>query len=272
MKRGVSRRPVAVLCALFVACPEATVAATPHPSAPVRLAPRPLPGPPTLPLVRLDVARDHVIVIEDLLLPRGAWTGGDLDAFVAFGAPGVPRAIDAHLARPLVAGEVRPPSWPLDPVPIDRAMQRPSSAHLLLGTSTMAGAVLHLRDAAFRRATEGVGAASLRVRMLLDAPEPDVRTGHEVVIRLGSYNGEPYALGAIEVASDEPSPWVSRAEARLCGPDADPYPLSVRVVSRAAVPVSPFVPTAAIAPVAPVLSVRHASDDLCVRYWTVADP
>ena len=53
------------------------------------------------------------------------------------------------------------------------------------------------------------------------------------------------------------------AEARLCGPEADPYPLAVSVLPKGSRPVD------RPAPVAPVLSVRHASDDLCIRFWTL---
>jgi hypothetical protein len=161
-----------------------------------------------------------------------------------------------------------PAGSPFEPVTVERAFQRPARAHLLLGSSSMAGAVLHVREATFRRATTATGSARLRVRALLDLPAPDVRTGREVVIRLGAHEGEPYALGAIDVASDEPMPWLTRAEAHLCGPEADPWPLAIRVrASRTAAWETPA--TSAPSPVAPVLSVRHASDDLCVRFWTI---
>jgi hypothetical protein len=58
-----------------------------------------------------------------------------------------------------------------------------------------------------------------------------------------------------------PSP--SRAEARLCGPDADGNPLAIAVVPKPASPTLTPIP-----PIAPVLAVRHPSDDLCIRFWT----
>ncbi len=227
--------------------------------------PKLFPAPPTLPLTRVEVARDHVLIVQDVLLRRGEWTGGDLDAFVAFGAPGLPRALDARLSPATEDDEVAEVGHD-EPISVDRAFRRPAGARLLLGTSTMAGAVLHLREASFARATRQTGLARLRIRTLLDAPRPDARTGREVVVRLGTHAGEPDALGTIEVVADDSRPWVARAEARLCGPDADPYPLAVRLLPEAAgqLPMTP-------PPIAPVSSVRHATDALCVRFWTVED-
>jgi hypothetical protein len=55
---------------------------------------------------------------------------------------------------------------------------------------------------------------------------------------------------------------IARTEAHLCGPEADPYPLAVTITPK---PLPS--PTSEQGPVAPVLSVRHASDDLCVRLF-----
>jgi len=222
--------------------------------------PAPLPSPPTIPRIHLEAARDHVLVIQDVLLGRGAWMSGDLDAFVSFGAPGLPRAIDARLSAAIDADD--PDTAPFESIPIDRAFHRPGAARLLLGSSSMAGAVLHVREAAFRRATGASGVARIRVRTLIDLPAVDPDGGREVVIRLGAFEGEPYGLGSIDLASLESRGWIRRAEAHLCGPDADPYPLAIKLT-----PASTALPSLP-GPIAPVLSVRHASDDLCVRFWT----
>jgi hypothetical protein len=255
----------ALVPALIAALPSLTLAAPRQAPAP-RPPPKPLPAPPTIPLIRVEAARDHLLVTEDLFLGRGEWSTGDLDAFVSFGAPGVPRAVDARIYTGVEDDLDLAPAAPFETVPVERSFQRPSKARLLVGSSSMAGATLRIHDAAFSRATHATGVARVRVRTLLDLPAPDVRTGREVVVRLGSYDGEPYALGAIEVTSTEPKPWLTRAEAHLCGPDADPHPLAVRVRSATGARVSS--PTA----IAPVLSVRHPTDDLCVRFWTTSDP
>jgi hypothetical protein len=254
----------AVVASLCVAL-SAGAHGTPKRPPPRRHPAKPFPAPPTLPLVRVEVARDHVLIVQDVLLRRGDWSGGDLDAFVAFGAPGIPRAVDARIYRAADDDDEDPAAAAyFDAIPIERAAQRPGAARLLLGSATMAGAVLHLRDPVFRRATSATGIARVRIRTLLDVPAIDVRGGREVVIRLGTNEGEPDALGTIEVRSTDPHPWVTRAEAHLCGPDADPWPLAVRSSPALAPP-----PVGPRSPVAPVLSVRHATDDLCVRFWTV---
>jgi len=234
----------------------------------IRQPPRPLPAPPTLSLVRIETARDHVLVIQDVMLGRGDWLAGDIDAFIAFGAPGTPRAVDAQLyVADNPSDDVTRPSTS-EAILVTRAFQRPQSARLLLGASSMSGAVLHLREAAFRRATERTGVARVRIRTLIDLPGADVRTGRELLIRLGSHGGEPDALGSIEVTADDASPQIVRAEAHLCGPDADTFPLSVHVSAGA----SSAPHAAASTSIAPVSSVRHASDSLCVRFWTASPP
>jgi len=240
----------------------ATLAAVPVPQAiagrPVAAPARPLPAPPTLPLVRLEVARDHVVVVEDVLLRRGEWQSGDVDLFVSFGAPGVPRALDAHLSS---AADDGTPQGATEVLPVERASRRPSAARLLLGTASMAGVVLRVSATLFDRATRSTGIARLRIRSLLDAPRPDARSGRELVVRLGAHQGEADPLEALEVAWTDPLPRLVRAEAHLCGKEADPYPLAIH--GGAPFPQTP----ARVAPVAPLLSARHASDDLCIRYW-----
>jgi hypothetical protein len=106
--------------------------------------------------------------------------------------------------------------------------------------------------------------AVLRLRSLLVLPAEDARSGREVVARLGSARGTPLTLGTVQVDSSDESVHLSGASAHLCGPDADPWPLAVALVPRASPAPAPSSPP----PIAPVLAVRHASDDLCVRFWT----
>jgi hypothetical protein len=82
------------------------------------------------------------------------------------------------------------------------------------------------------------------------------------VVRLGVVGGTPLTLVRIELAQRDTAPRITRAEAMLCGPEADRFPLSVTVLPLR----SPTRP----ASIAPTLAVRHASDDLCVRWWAPA--
>lgn len=215
------------------------------------LAPPPaLPSLPVLSRVRLDVAPAHVVVTEDVRFARGDWSGGDLDLYVAFGAPGVPRAFDARLFA-LRDGELEPaPDAPSEPVATERAFRRPPRARLLLGREAMAGVVVRLKEPALRRAFADGGALALRLRSLV----PTEGAARELVVRLGASGGAPIAVAAIDVAGAD----VSSARARFCGPNADPYPLAVRVPSGRAAPVTHP------RPASPLSVTQHADDDLCV--------
>ena len=93
------------------------------------------------------------------------------------------------------------------------------------------------------------------------APAADPSTGaRDVVVRLGAVGGLPLTLGRIQVASLEARPWVTRAEASLCGPDAiTSWPLTVTLPGAPRVSSKPTI--------APETAVRHATDDLCIRWW-----
>jgi hypothetical protein len=248
-----------VLAALTLALVAAASSASP---------PKPSPSPrlfalATLPRIRLETTRDHVVVVLDANVPRGDWQGGDVLLYVAFGAPGAPRAMDARLYAAPEGAKDPPADAPSEPIVLDRATRRPSNVPLLLGSSSMAGVVLKVTEASFRRAVGPSGVARIRLRALHDLPEKDARSSREVIVRLGTRGGEPLALGRIEVASLEATPWLTRADARLCGPEADPYPLAVSVLPKMLRPIEwPL-------PASPVLSVRHATDDLCIRFWTL---
>jgi hypothetical protein len=99
--------------------------------------------------------------------------------------------------------------------------------------------------------------ATLRVRSLALAGE-DASGALSVVVRLGASRGTPLTLGRIVASASSSS--LTRAEASLCGPDADSHPLAIETTPRMA-------PSARQGWIAPVLSVRHATDDLCLRLW-----
>jgi hypothetical protein len=212
----------------------------------------------------VEVAGDHLVAIEEVDLPRGDWRAGDLAFYVAFGAPGAPLALDAHLLA-VSDGALEPAEMDVgEKLVVDRAPHRPATAYDLLGPEEMAGVVVHVPEGLFRRALAPGGMAALRLRSLLELPASDALGGQELVIRLGHARTTPLTLARVEVVSAQDGPPVVRAEAHLCGPNADAWPLAVSFEGRKAMPG----PTSARAPIAPVLAVRHSDDDLCVRFWT----
>jgi hypothetical protein len=226
--------------------------------------PPPLPILPSVAHARVEVGRDHVVVLEDVDLPRGGWRSGDLDLYVAFGAPGAPAAFDARLLA-VADGALEPSGSDAgERMTFDHQSHRPPTARELLGSPQMAGVVVHVPEGSFRRAVARGGMAVLRLRSLLALPDEDAHTGREVVVRLGAWQGTPLTLGNVHVASIDGAPRLTGAAAHLCGDEADPWPLAV-AVAPAPWP-APALPTPA--PIAPVLAVRHATDDLCVRFWT----
>jgi hypothetical protein len=222
----------------------------------------PLPMLPRVGRVRVEAARDRVVVVEDVVLPRGDWESGGLDLYVAFGAPGTPIAIDARLVTPQAGGLDAHPEEAGDQVVLEPSPHRNAGAQLLLGKPQMAGVVAHVKETQLRRAYAAGEVTVLRLRSLLVAPAADATGARDVVVRLGVAGGLPITLGRIQVASLEPQPWIARAEAMLCGPEASPLPLSVALSGKAA-----DAPAPPRAPIAPELALRHASDDLCIRWW-----
>lgn len=211
----------------------------------------PLPSLPVLSRVRIEAQQGHVVITEDVRLERGDWSSGDLDLWVSFGAPGVPRAFDAHLVP------VAPDAFFADPddkgeaLAVEKQPRKPQRARLLLGREAMAGVVVHAKEPALRRAFALSGVLVLRLRSLVD--------GSDVLVRLGTDGAAPIAIGIIEVVGDAKT--VARADAKLCGPNADPYPLAVTLVPARAMPI------AYPRPQAPSLAARHDGDDLCVRIF-----
>jgi hypothetical protein len=235
-------------------------------SPPVRTAtrpPEPLPMLPSVARVRVEAARDRLVVLEEVNLPRGDWAYGDLDLYVAFGAPGVPIAVDAQIATAAPSANESTPGDSGDPVTVEPAVRRAPAVRPLLGRVQMAGVVVHLRDSQLRRIYEAAGTAALRIRSLLPPPAIDSDGARDAVVRLGVAGGLPLTLGRIQVVSAGPEPWITRAEASLCGPEADAWPLSVTLVPKP----SQASAAQAKAPIAPTSAVRHSSDDLCIRWW-----
>lgn len=246
--------------------------AKPPPKVDVRPAP-PLPMLPSVARVRVEVGRDHVVVDESVHLPRGDWVAGGLDLYVSFGSPGTPTAIDARLFTLQRDANEPKPDDAGQPVPYESAVQRLANARLLLGRPTMAGVVLHVKEADLRHAYAVGDVAELRIRSLLTPPAVDAQGGRDVVVRLGIAGDSPLTLGHVQVMSAEGKGYVARAEARLCGPEAVPLPMAVTLLPKEDRPglrapgALAAEGTADPRPIAPVTAVRHGSDDLCVRWF-----
>jgi len=256
---------VALASGAAVAAPNKPAPHPPSRPAAPAIPPPPLAMLPSIARVRLELLKGQLIVVEEVNLPRGDWKGESLDFYVAFGAPGAPRAIDAHLV-PVGDGALEPEDDEAGEVlVVDRAARRPVSAHALIGKDTMAGVVVHLKREALAKALTPGNMAALRLRTVLDLSDEDSLGARGVVVRLGVSRGTPLTLGRVSVLARQGVSAPSRAEARLCGAEADATPLAVALVPK---PPSPAATSdGALAAIAPVLAVRHATDDLCVRFW-----
>ncbi len=224
-------------------------------------APTPLPSLAVITRARVEVMRDALVVIEDVTFARGDWSSGDLDLFVAFGAPGVPQAFDAHLVATPPDSFGAPLDQAGEALPTERATHKPDRVTPFIGSPHMAGEIVHCKEVALRRGFSASGVVTVRVRSLLTAPPADATGAREVVVRLGTMPGNPLALASIELASKDPRLLLQAADAQLCGPEADAFPLAVTstpVLARGA----PF-------PVTPLGVVRRSTDDLCLR-WRAA--
>jgi len=215
--------------------------------------------------VTVEVEADRVIVVEDIVLPRGEWRSGGLDLCVAFGAPGVPAALDARIvAAPSSAGDAaRTGTDEGEPVLTEPATRCEAYMQPLLGSSRMAGVVARIKEGQLRRAYAHANAARLRLRTLLQPPAVGADGVRDVVVRLGAADGRPLTLGHIDVRSLDAHIRLVRAEASLCGPEADARPLSVTLGTADGSSNEP----APGATLPPEIAVRHASDDLCIRWW-----
>lgn len=217
--------------------------------------------------VRLEVSRQNVAVVHDINLARGSFRGADAEVFVAFGAPGAPRALDARL--------VTVPKGALESSPRDRgvplvwryAPRRPVDVTPLVGRGTMAGVAIQLPGELVDGAMKVGNMVTLRLRALYAVPgattteQQATARERDVVVRLGETTTGPLVLGRIEVAAtDDP---IVLAEAKTCGDGATGAALALRIVG-------PGTAARHEAGEAPVLAPRIAREDLCVRIVTAA--
>lgn len=245
--------------ALLAAGP--AVAAPPHPApAPPPQPPPPLAMLPSIARVKVTFHGGHsYAVVHEVNLPRGEWKGETLRFHVAFGAPG-PRAIDAHLVAVADGALEAEDDDAGEALSVERVPRRPTNAHPLLGRDTMAGVVVTIKGEQLTKALKSGEMASLRIRSLVDATEPDSAGASSLLVRLGASRGTPLTLGRIVALSAPNQAALTRVAANLCGAEADPHPLAVGKVPK----------QPGEAAIAPVLAVRHAGDDLCLRIWSSA--
>jgi hypothetical protein len=214
--------------------------------------------------VRVDTAHDRVLVVEDITLPRGDWQAGAVDLFVAFGAPGTPIAFDARwIAAPSETAAA--PEGTGEAVTAEPRLRNATSAQVQVGPPHMAGMLVHIKEAQLQHVYAQGDAGTLRLRSLLAPPAASAEGARDIVVRLGSAEGMPLTLSRVEIRSVDPHARLTRAEASLCGPDADAWPLSVDLIANDGTTAKRR-PSAATIP--PELAVRHPGDDLCVRWWS----
>ncbi len=222
----------------------------------------PLPMLPSIARVRIETASTHVLVVEEVSLPRGEWQSGGLNFYVAYGAPGTPLALDVRLVSvPRGAPESRLEDAG-EALVVEPEVRRDPSAQLLLGRPQMSGVFIRATEAQLRRVYATSDTAALRIRSVLAPPASSQNGARDVVVRLGIAGALPLTLGRIQLVSHDPHAQIARAEASLCGPEADPFPLAIAVV-----PKPTGLPEPAASTVPPAMAVRHASDDLCIRWW-----
>ena len=239
--------------------------AAPAPAKHVPVVRGPLLMLPSISNVRIDVRDDGVVVEQNILLPQGDWHGGDIVFCSAFGAPSIPIAIDAKL-RAVEDGALEAGDRAIaEPLAVDVVANCPSDGHLLLGPPKMAGALLRLREAALRKAFSPGKMAEIRIRSKVPMPRANEVEERDLVVRLGMHEAAPLTLGRVSIDASSPTKSIVFAEAKLCGPQADSYPLAVQFKGR-----PPNLLVGGRAPLAPVLAVRHASDDLCLRFKVAA--
>lgn len=232
-----------------------------RPKAKPRKATEPPPAPPPAPpsnipdlieiaRVHVEVAPDRVLVTSDFALGRGEWQDEALRVHVAYGAPGLPLAFEAHLCASLLK-DGAPPSC--SPLPHALAYRAPSDAAFVIGPARMAGQAVELAPEALVSAFGEGDVATLRIRQLRPLPIAGDAENRELLIRLGESRGSPYPLGKIEVGTIDGAT-ISEVDARLCGVDVEAKELSV----TSATPSTAGIP--------PKLVRREGHEDLCVRF------
>ncbi len=264
-------------------------------------AAEPLPFLPRVARVRFEVGHDSVLQIIDIELDHDAYVKGDRKFWVSFGAPGVPKAVDAHLLSGQESGQEADANWASngDEIPFEAKPTRPRSANALLGPDRTSGLVFTVKEAPLQAAFAKAQTATLRLRALVPTPDVDGAGQQGVVVRLGTEDAS-YTLGRIEVVGRGVR--VPRADAKICS-----FPQPIRDVDlrkaeldrekatkeakkpgvvavespEAPLSLTPPLSVATIAPrndyearnrILPSLATRRPFDALCIRYTAEVPP
>lgn len=226
------------------------LAASPSAARGTRAGPTPFPSSVGISRVRVEVRGERALVTTDVLISGAAKQARALDAFVAWGMPGPPQAIDAEL----VAVPADRLSAPADArgrrVELRAATHAPAHAAIVLGPGNMAGSRATIDRDALAAALAAGGSATLRIRAVHALQARIADGARDLLLYLGARDGAPFILGAIEIDGDA----LTLREARLCGPHADPTPLGVLPRHEGDAPA-----------LAPPLAPRSLDDALCVR-------
>jgi hypothetical protein len=224
-----------------------------------------LPFLPSIAEAKIEVHADTVVVSEDIALPKGDYKHGTLRLFFAFGGPGTPRAVDAHM-MPVEEGELEASATASeDKLATEVVPKAPVSANTILGPSVASGVVVTIPEAAFVKATTPGKMAFLRMRWLYDAPSADSEGTRTLLLRVGSSEREPLSLGRIRALPANAKLKIESASAHLCGVNTkEKLELSVWGTTERY--------SSEKTTIAPIVAVRHKDDSLCVSYKLKSAP
>jgi hypothetical protein len=209
-------------------------------------------GPVGIGRVRIELLGERMVVTTDLTLPVVPGSSRALEIHAAYGAPATPLAADAELVPTPRGFLVAPVTTKGTRISSEHALVAAPASELVLGRARMAGRWVRATAKELENALAPSGMATLRLRELRALPPPATNRAHQVLIRLGTFAGEPMLLGSIELEG----PAISRQQARLCGSETSAVELWVHP------------PRGAPARrVAPPLVPRSAGSDLCIDFW-----
>jgi hypothetical protein len=177
-----------------------------------------------LAVARIDVLlrAGAALVTTDLTFTRGTRpAGGALDAFVAYGAPSLPRAFEAQLIGVEPGRFVAPLETRGQQVPSQHAQQAPAGVAVRLGPGNAAGQAMRLPGDALDDALDGSGLALLRIRAIHALPEG--AGARSVLVRISGRTTLP--LGAISVRAEQGK--LVDPAAKLCPPTGTTTPLAL---------------------------------------------
>jgi hypothetical protein len=209
-------------------------------------------GPAGIGRVRVELLGERMVVTTDLTLPVMPGSSRALEIHAAYGAPATPLAADAELVPTPRGFLVAPVAAKGTRITSEHALVAAPASEFVLGRARMAGRRVRATAQELENALAPSGIATLRLRELRALPPPATNRAHQVLIRLGTFAGEPLLLGSIELEGAA----ISRQQARLCGSETSPVELWVHPPRGA--------PTQRVAP---PLAPRSAGGDLCIDFW-----